>query len=92
MRVDLEPQELAVGKAVRVLWEDSHRTSGWLFEEEIEAKVVRVSSLGYVVASSQEALTISTSINSASGRLDPLSIPWPCVRAVHELGAHLDVN
>jgi hypothetical protein len=66
------------GSAVRVFWYDSAAIQGWQYSKNV-GQVGRITSLGYVVSSKPECLTLSTSLDTTGASIDPLSIPWGAI-------------
>jgi len=51
--------------------------SGWQYKPNV-GDTVRINTIGYVVNSKPECLTLTSSIGGG-GSLDPVSIPWKAV-------------
>ena len=82
----MQARKLKFREAVRVSWVDSMSFGGWNYEPDQVGGVARIQTLGYVVNSNKDYLTMTTSIGSKGGALDPVSIPWPAIVQVDKLG------
>ena len=72
---------VTLGEVVSVKWIDSRAKAGWQRPNEA-ASVGVIYSIGFVVAATEEYLTITTSLQSDdSYAYDPLSIPWASIKA-----------
>jgi len=70
---------LPKGKAVQLYWVDSAIKHGWQHLNQDNYGVETVSSMGYVVESKPEHLTLTCSISASDGVIAPLSIPWEAI-------------
>jgi hypothetical protein len=68
------------GQAVTIDWLDSKALGGWQRQTFTTPGTVR--SLGYVVATDDVAIAITTSIEETGCHYDPLSIPWGCITRI----------
>lgn len=82
----MEQLELDFGDAVALTWQDSQAREGWSYDQG-ERKTAEVESLGRVVYSSDDVLTISSSIRTGKhpATMADLSIPWDSVREIQVL-------
>ena len=68
---------------VSVLWEDSATKSGWHSSDgSTEFTIGVVLSRGMVVAVDDDQLVLSTSVSDTGMVLDPVSIPWSCIKNI----------
>jgi hypothetical protein len=78
----MEPKKLTLGELVFVKWIDSRGKSGWQRPNEA-VNVGTIRSVGWVVAATDDYLTITTSLQSDdSYAYDPLSIPWVSIKSL----------
>jgi hypothetical protein len=87
----MQPIPVALGDSIWLQWTDSTTSQGW---EAIKttlrlSKPSIITSIGWVIKSDEEALTISTSASSYGSCSDPLTIPWVAIRECEELGISL---
>lgn len=75
----MKKQTIEVGKAVTLNWLDSKARQGWSYDVGHPREPGYIRSLGYVVSASNEALAVSTSIDSRGNSMDDLAIPWGCI-------------
>ena len=75
----MKAQDLSRGVPIHFLWTDSGFKSGWQYGEEARVEIVHVSSLGLVVESDEENLTISSALDTGDGALCPVTIPWASI-------------
>jgi hypothetical protein len=74
--------KLDVGERVRLKWIDSRPRAGWVKVGELVPLGV-IKSTGYVVASTESHLTITTSLQADNSYAhDPLSIPWSSIKSL----------
>lgn len=72
---------IASGDAIRVLWQDSKSHQGWV-PLDYPYTPGQVTSLGFVVQSDEEGLTIANTISKEPQAANaPFTIPWSCVQA-----------
>ena len=71
------------GQALTIDWLDSKAIGGWNRDNKPEPGTIR--SLGYVVASDEDALMITTSLETSGWHFDALSVPWGCITRVDVL-------
>jgi hypothetical protein len=82
----MRARKLRYGQAVRVIWEDSSTASGWIYKNpKAIGEPTRVVSMGFVVNSRQDSITLTTSIDAEAGNLSPVTIPWSAVQRVDVL-------
>lgn len=86
----MTPQDFSLGKAVRVLWEDSACADGW--QKQVVAEVGKIVTIGWMVDMSEDALAICGTINDQWSGLSPISIPWRSIVAVEEIGDEWNRN
>jgi len=84
----LTQTEIPFGTAVQVQWHDSASKRGWLFDGF--DNLAKIQSLGYVVSCTPDTITLSTSIATCQGVLDPVSIPWGAIETIATLGERWD--
>ncbi len=84
-------KRLRLGKAVRVVWVDSITNGGWQYNTlQRIGQLGRITSLGYVVKTTDDALVLSTSIGANEAVLDPVAIPKKCIIDLQVLGEEWD--
>ncbi len=67
-------------KQIRVRWVDSRYQDGWIEQEDIEPKIAKISTLGYIVKETDEVLCIASSIHEASRQVSgTMCIPKVCI-------------
>ena len=78
----MEPKQLSLGEVVFLKWIDSRAKAGW--QKPADAVPVGiVYSIGFVVATTDEYLTISTSLHADDEyAYDPISIPWGSIKSL----------
>lgn len=76
--------KLAPGTAVKIRWVDAKPFGGWV-RKETEVPLGKVTSIGFVVRSDREKLTLTTSKGDNLFVYDPLSIPWAVIKTVRVL-------
>lgn len=64
---------------VRLTWIDSAATYGWVNKDDENIGISEIHSIGYVVREDKKTITISTSWNTGSRFMDPLTIPKCCI-------------
>ena len=72
--------EVKKGQALTIDWLDSKALAGW--NRTITTDPATIRSLGYVVASDNEAISITTSFEDSGWHFDALSIPWGCITRI----------
>ena len=77
--------ELKLGQAVTVEWADSKSALGWSYSPKTKRTPGYIRSLGYVVQSNDECLTITTSLDDRGASIDDFSIPVGALRKVEVL-------
>jgi len=83
-------QDFCLGKAVRILWEDSALAEGW--HTDAKAQAGKIVTIGWVVDNNGGAIAVSGSINDQWSCIAPLSIPWSCIVRVEEMGDEWNRN
>lgn len=73
------------GQAVIVDWNDAKSLLGWTYNEKMQRKPGKITSLGIVVQKNREVLTITNSMDYRGASLDDLSIPVGCITGVQLL-------
>lgn len=63
-------------------WHDAKALSGWTYDPKMKRTPGRINSLGIVVQSNEECLTISTSMDYRGASLDDFSIPVGCIQSI----------
>jgi hypothetical protein len=78
----MTPKKLILGEVVSLKWIDSRAKAGW--QKSVDAVPVGiVYSIGFVVAATDEYLTITTSLHADNAfAYDPISIPWVSIKAL----------
>jgi hypothetical protein len=69
-------------KPIYVEWLDSNAYGGWRSAENLSEETthtLKVFSLGFLLYENDVCVTITTSISTTEGVLDPLSIPKSCI-------------
>lgn len=79
----MEATHFSFGRVVRIRWEDSAHLEGWRREPLVD--VGTVDSVGYVVATDEVGITISSSLTDEAAYVCPLSIPWSCISKIEEV-------
>ena len=74
---------------VRVSWRDSTFTSGWHYPQNgrypKHVKPLPIATIGYVIESNDEGLTVAGTVNADESILNPLTIPWGCIEKLEEI-------
>lgn len=81
----MQRRKLLPGSAVCVEWADSKAYGGWIYDARRPLEVARIRSLGYVIQTRPDGLSISTSVTTEGDATDVLSIPWGAVRSLEVL-------
>lgn len=87
----MKPQAISPRTAVKLLWEDSSHTTGWHYPDakdgqyELAFEPHAIATIGFVVVSTKAALTISDTYSDTHAILNPLTIPWGCIRSLDTL-------
>jgi hypothetical protein len=72
--------EVEKGQTIYLVWLDSSNQHGWVYDTVVpQAKVIE--SVGFVVAQSDEAITITSGRSDSGGVVSPLNIPICCIRS-----------
>jgi hypothetical protein len=73
----MEPVNLNPGEFVHFSWKDSSYEPGWKYGQERSGGIVHVQSVGVVVETTDEHLTITHAVDRENGgAMCPLSVPW----------------
>jgi hypothetical protein len=81
----LKIPELKLGQVVAILWADSKSALGWQYDPKKKRTPGYIASIGYVVQSNDECVTITTSMDSRGASIDDFSIPCGCVQKLEVL-------
>lgn len=86
----MKPQAIPPRTAVKILWEDSSHHSGWHYPDragqyELAFEPHAIATIGFVVMSTKAALVVSDTYSDNHAILNPLTIPWGCIRTLDEL-------
>lgn len=73
------------GSALRIFWVDSCHSPGWQYGDRGIPEVERVVTLGFVVASNEEGLVLSTSLSQKGAALAPVIVPWEAITHIQEI-------
>lgn len=65
---------------MQIYWADSKSALGWSYDPQIKRTPGYINSLGYVVQSNNECVTITTSMDERGASMDDFSIPVGCVQ------------
>jgi hypothetical protein len=76
---------LKLGQLVALVWADTRSKLGWSYDPREERLPGYIASIGYVVQTNPECVTITTSMDDKGCSLDDLSIPAGCIRKVEVL-------
>ena len=88
----MKPQDLPVGTAVRIDWVDSASQDGWT-HPDADLAPGEVSSIGFVFRVGLTGISITTSLHKeVGGGVDPITIPWVAITALHPLGECYDAG
>jgi hypothetical protein len=71
----MKSQKVNVGYRAYIEWLDSYASYGWV-REILDSKDFLIKSIGVITHSTDDFITISTSLNPDGGCNSPLSIPW----------------
>jgi hypothetical protein len=71
--------KLELGQIIRLEWADSKSALGWTYSPESKRTPGRIFSIGYVVQSNEDCVTITTSMDIRGASLDDFSIPVGCI-------------
>lgn len=82
---------LQSGQAVRLEWADSKSALGWAYNPTRKRTPGRIFSIGYVVQTNDECLTITTSMDPRGASIDDFSIPLGCITNLDILPDEFDV-
>lgn len=77
--------KLKLGQAVIIDWADTKSLLGWTYSPEKKRFPGYIRSLGFVVQSNDECLTITSSFGEKGESLDDLSIPNGCITELEVL-------
>lgn len=75
---------LKLGHAVRVFWYDSASHGGWQYSTKI-GDVGKIVTLGYVLNTKPNCITVSSSIATDNASIDPISIPWGSILKIDRI-------
>lgn len=81
----MNPQNIRLYKAVKIVWEDSAHVDGWKHGEMVHADVGTITSIGFVIETSPAAVAISSSLSDQNACICPLSIPWRSMKECVEI-------
>lgn len=70
---------VSAGEVVVFDWVDSSASNGWQRPFPQALKLLKITTLGYVVATSEESISVTTSIANDGQVMDALSVPWGCI-------------
>jgi hypothetical protein len=77
---NLKKTELMQGTAIILEWDDTKSRLGWSYRHnKTPHEVGHIRSIGYLVDSSKECITITNSMDAKGSSLDDLSIPVGCI-------------
>lgn len=69
---------------VRATWVDSQYAPGWMKATK-GSPPVDIVTVGYVTQNTPELLTLASTVATDSDVLNPLSVPWGCIRKIEVL-------
>lgn len=85
MECELTIPQLKTGEAVTIDWVDSKSALGWSYDPRRKRTPGYLKSMGYVVQSNDECVTITTSMDERGASIDDFSIPVGCIRELSVL-------
>jgi hypothetical protein len=71
---------------VRIDWADSKSALGWTYDPKIQRTPGKIFSIGFVVQTNEECITITTSMDHNGASIDDFSIPLGCCLKLAVLG------
>jgi hypothetical protein len=77
--------KLQMGTAIILDWADSKSAMGWSYDPKRKRTPGYIRSIGYVVQSNDECVTITTSMDSRGSSIDDFSIPCGCIKKLDVL-------
>jgi len=72
--------KLQLGTAIILDWTDSKSAMGWSYDPKRKRTPGYIRSIGYVVQSNDECVTITTSMDDRGASIDDFSIPVGCIK------------
>lgn len=70
---------VSAGEVVKFDWVDSSASNGWQRPTTAHLTLLKITTLGYVIGSSDESISVTTSIANDGQVIDALSVPWGCI-------------
>lgn len=70
---------------MQINWVDSKSALGWAYNPRQKRTPGYISSLGYIVQSNDECVTITTSMDDRGASIDDFSIPVGCIQELDVL-------
>jgi hypothetical protein len=78
----LKIPKLNTGNVVQIEWVDSKSAMGWTYNPRMKRTPGYIHSIGYVVQSNDECVTITTSLDDRGASIDDFSIPIGTIKAL----------
>lgn len=80
----MEKTKLNFGEAISFIWHDSKALEGWQYDPTRKRNVGTIHTLGRVVQSSDEGITVTSSLCGLAS-IDDLTVPWGAVEILERL-------
>jgi len=78
--------QIDYGTPIEVIWNDSTaQRNGWITAQDVKPKVVTITSVGFLVATDDIAMSVTHSLTESGEAYDSFSIPMGCVVSVKEV-------
>ncbi len=81
----MEIPKLVTGQVVQLSWVDSKSALGWTYNPRTKRTPGYINSIGYVVQSNDECVTITTSLDDRGASIDDFSVPVGCIKELNVL-------
>lgn len=79
----MKPKKLPRLVEVRVMWIDSAYDAGWHYLTTKKAPALSpIVTTGFVTGCHRDSLEISSTMGKDRGLLNPLRIPWGCIKSL----------
>lgn len=79
----MRPRKFPRLAEVRVIWIDSTYDDGWHYLTTKKAPPLSpIVTTGFITGCHHDSIEVSSTMGAERGRLNPLRIPWGCIKSV----------